>query len=63
MNKEMKKFNEVVKRRKARARKVRARRQTPQRKSVITKPAIVKPVIVRVSLWQKITNWVKHFFV
>ena len=59
MNKEQKKFNEVIKRRKIRAKHMRARKQrAPGR--LHTKPVVVP---VKVGWFQKIINWIKHFFV
>ena len=59
MNKEQKKFEEVIKKRKRRAKHMRARRQNPSRRPV-TKPVVVP---VKVGWIRRFTNWIKHFFV
>ena len=55
MNKEQKKFEEVIKKRRGKERKVRGRRQGAPR-SRPPKPVIVP---VRIHWWRKIINWLK----
>ena len=59
MNKEQKKFEEVIKKRKTRAKHMRARRQNPSRKT----RTVVNPYIKKVGWIRRFINWIKHFFV
>ena len=64
MNKEMKKFEEVIKRRKIRAKHMRTRKQKhPRGLKDATTRTVVNPYIKKVSWLRRFINWIKHFFV